>query len=62
MLESSAREKRERLDKAVDTLKTRFGDGCVRRAILLEDPDLAGISPYETHTIHPVGFSGKLDE
>ena len=28
----------------------------------LEDPDLTGESTYETHTVHPTGFSGKTDE
>lgn len=62
MIESSGRDKRERLDKAVDDLRERFGDTCIRRAILLEDPDLTGFSPYDDHTVHPVGFSGKTDE
>lgn len=62
MNESEGREKRERLDRAVDGLRERFGDTCIRRAILLEDPDLTGFSPYDDHTVHPVGFSGKTDE
>ena len=62
MTESAGREKRERLDRAVDGLRERFGDTCIRRAILLEDPDLTGFSPYEDHTVFPVGFSGKTDE
>ncbi len=61
MMDSDARDRRERLDKTVDSLKQRFGDGCVRRAIVMEDPDLAGISLYETHKVHPVGFSGKVE-
>ncbi len=62
MTESAGREKRERLDRAVDGLRERFGDTCIRRAILLEDPDLTGFSPYDDHTVHPVGFSGRTDE
>lgn len=61
MIDSADRERRERLDKTLDSLKQRFGDGCVRRAIVMEDPDLAGISLYDTHTVHPVGFSGKME-
>lgn len=61
LLDSSVRDKHEKLDKAVDALKARFGDNCVRRAIVMEEPDLTGGSPYDTHTVHPVGFSGKLD-
>lgn len=62
MTDSVGREKREQLDRAVDSLRERFGDKCIRRAILLEDPDLTGDSLYETHTVHPTGFSGKTDE
>ncbi len=62
LLDSDVRNKRETLDKTVDKLKARFGDACVRRAIVLEDPTLSGLSPYESHTIHPVGFSGKLKD
>ena len=62
MIESAGREKREQLDRAVDCLRERFGDKVIRRAILLEDPDLTGESTYETHTVHPTGFSGKTDE
>ncbi len=61
MLDSAGREKRETLDRTVDALKKRFGDGCLRRAVVLEDPDLAGLSLYETHTVHPTGFSGKVE-
>ncbi len=61
LMDSDAREKHEKLDKTVDALKARFGDACVRRAVVLEEPELSGLSPYETHTVHPVGFSGKLE-
>ncbi len=62
MLEGEHRQKREALDKTVDSLRRRFGDSCVRRAILLEDSDLTSTSLYDTHTIHPTGFSGKLED
>ncbi len=62
MIDSAGREKRQQLDRTVDSLRERFGDRCIRRAILLEDPDLTGKSLYETHTVHPTGFSGKTDE
>ena len=62
MSESTDRAKRECLDKTVDGLRERFGDTCIRRAILLEDPNLTGFSPYDDHTVHPVGFSGKTDK
>ena len=62
MVESIGRDKRQQLDRTVDSLRERFGDLCIRRAILLEDPDLTGESLYDTHTVHPTGFSGKTDE
>lgn len=62
MIDSAEREKRERLDRTVDSLRERFGDMCIRRAILLEDSNLTGFSPYDDHTVHPVGFSGKTDK
>ena len=62
MTAGEVRDKRQQLDRTVDSLRERFGDLCIRRAVLLEDPNLTGESLYETHTIHPVGFSGKTDE
>ena len=62
MLEGEHRQRREALDQAVDGLRKRFGDSCVRRAILLEDTALTGTSLYDTHTVHPTGFSGTLDD
>ena len=62
MTESVARDRRQQLDRTVDSLRERFGDLCIRRAILLEDPALTGESLYDTHTVHPTGFSGKTDE
>lgn len=62
MTDSAGREKREKLDRTVDGLRARFGDLCIRRAILLEDPALTGDSMYDTHTVHPTGFSGKTEE
>lgn len=62
MTDSAGREKREHLDRAVDSLRERFGDKVIRRAILLEDPELTGDSLYETHTTHPTGFSGKTED
>lgn len=43
MLDSARRDKQETLDKTVDHLKSRFGETCVQRAVILENPALAGI-------------------
>ena len=40
MTDSTERDKRERLDRTVDSLRERFGSACICRAISMEDPDL----------------------
>ena len=55
----SNEEKRERLehiDKAVDTLRQRYGYRSVQRAVVYTDPVLGGINAYDDHNIHPVGY------
>ena len=55
----SNEEKRERLehiDKAVDTLRQRYGYRSVQRAVVYADPVLGGINAYDDHNIHPVGY------
>ena len=50
------REQLERLDKAVDTVRQRYGYACVQRARIYTDKGLGKISPKEDHLVHPVGF------
>ena len=50
------REKLERIDKAVDTVRERYGYTCVQRAIVYTDNQLRKINPKDDHTVHPVGF------
>lgn len=50
------RQKIEELDKTVDWLKTRFGNFCIQRGLLLKDRELSGFNPYDDHTIHPVSY------
>ena len=47
------REKRERLEVAVDELRRRFGHAAVSRAVTMCDPSLGTINPKDDHTIHP---------
>jgi hypothetical protein len=42
----------------VDHLRERFGNLCIRRAILLEDPSLTGVDA-DAGEPHPGGFPGK---
>lgn len=48
------RERRERLDRAVDKLKNRYGNYCVQSGTTLLDTKLSHFNPFEEHTIHPV--------
>ena len=50
------REQLERLDKAVDTVRQRYGYTCVQRARIYTDRGLGQINPKDDHTVHPVGF------
>ena len=53
--DETRRDKRERLDRAVDEVRERYGYGSLQRALVRTDPALGGIDPT-SHTIHPVGF------
>ncbi len=46
----------ERLDETVDGLRSRFGNGCVRRLSELADPALAGLDIQRDNVIHPYGY------
>ena len=50
------REKLERLDKAVDGVRERYGYTSVQRARTYTDRGLGAINPKDDHTVHPVGF------
>lgn len=50
------REKQERLETVVDSLRRRFGNYCIGRACQLKDTELSKFNPHEEHIIHPVGF------
>ena len=45
---------RERIDRAVDHLRQRYGYMSVRRALLDTDPRLGHINVRDDHTVHPV--------
>ena len=50
------RKKWEKLDKTVDWLRSRFGNNCIQRAVVLQDKAMSGIDAKANHIIHPVGF------
>lgn len=50
------REKLQKLDKAVDVLRDRFGNYSIQRGIWLKDKGLSTVNAKEEHTIHPKGY------
>ena len=50
------REKMRQLDKAIDTLRGRFGNFSVQRGMMLQDRGLSNVDAKEDHTIHPKGY------
>lgn len=56
------REKLERLEKAVDNIRQRFGNYAVQRALLLKDEKLSRFNPHDDHNIHPVGYFKNYKE
>ena len=54
--EDGARAKAERMERAVDEVRRRFGYFSLQRGVVLEDRDIRQLNPREEHVIHPVGF------
>ena len=52
--------RREDLDRAVDTIRRRYGHGAICRGLLMTDPELSDLNPIEDQTIHPVAFLPTL--
>ena len=56
LLGDAERQRRqEQLDRALDSLRYRYGHTVVRRGIVLEDADFARVNPAG-QVIHPVAF------
>lgn len=49
-------ERLERLDLAIDALRGRFGNTCVKRAVELTDEVMSSLDVKRENTVHPVGF------
>ena len=54
--EEARRQREERLEHAVDSLRLRFGPSAIRKGTLYEDTLLGQLNAKEDHTIHPVSF------
>ena len=50
------REKAERLEYTIDTIRGRYGHFAIDRALLRLDGVLGKLNPKEEHTIHPIGY------
>ena len=50
------RERFEKIDRAVDDIRRRFGHYSIARAIMSTDPTLRQFDAKGDHTIHPVGY------
>lgn len=50
------REKLERLETTIDSLKRRFGNYCITRACQMKDRELSHFNPHDEHIIHPMGY------
>lgn len=50
------KDRQEALEKAIDSIKERFGPYAVRRAVMLTDESLTKFNPKDDHTISPVPY------
>ena len=50
------RDKKIRMEAAMDDIRKRFGTLSIQRALQLTDRGLGGINPKDDHVIHPVGY------
>ena len=55
-LDEQQRYKKQRLEQAMDHLRSRFGYEVIKRGVLLTDPAIGLANPKDDHTIHPVGY------
>ncbi|MBR4241735.1 MAG: DNA polymerase IV, partial [Eubacterium sp.] len=50
------RDKLEKIETTIDSLKRRFGNYCIVRACQLSDRELSGFNPHDEHIIHPISY------
>ena len=50
------RERAEKIDFTIDTIRYRYGHYAIDRALLLLDDKLGKRNPKADHTIHPIGY------
>lgn len=52
----AALQRQERLEQALDSIRSRFGTFSVRRGLMLTDPALSTLDPKNDHLIHPESY------
>lgn len=52
------REKKRRLDCAMDGIREKYGFESIRRAAVVYDLQLGALNARKDHTVHPAGFTG----
>ncbi|MFA9424550.1 MAG: DNA polymerase IV [Sedimentibacter sp.] len=54
--DDNRRIKREKINKAVDNLRNRFGFSCIKRAVVMQDLKFSELNARDDHTIHPYNY------
>lgn len=54
--EHHLREKKMKLDEAVDDIRRRFGFYSIQRGLMYQDKILSAVNAKEDHTVHPHGY------
>lgn len=53
------RARQEKMDKAVDEIRRRFGYFSIQRAFMYQDKILSKLDAQGSHTVHPVGYFAR---
>lgn len=56
MGDETKRLRMERLERSIDSLRSRYGHQIIQRGVVLQDAGYAQINPVEEHTVHPVSL------
>ena len=59
--EEAGKAAKEELERSVNSLRRRYGNKIIQRAIMYTDERLSGVDAKKDHTIHPIGvFNGGM--
>ncbi|BBF41364.1 DNA polymerase IV [Lachnospiraceae bacterium KM106-2] len=57
-IDQDKREKMQKADEAVDSIRRRFGFYSIQRGLMYQDRLLSSVNAKEDHTVHPHGYFG----